>query len=123
MNINLQVYLMGANKSERLYPKPYRDLIAMNLIDVYSTQIDFDDEFETSIMDIFGSDYADGVNVGTYSYLAKKLEESGLIKVMNQINPNEELPSGLNKYVKGFSDATLANGVYLCCMVLCCVIL
>ena len=104
---------MGANKSEKLYPKPYRDIIMMNLLDVYSTQIEFNDEFVSEIMDKFGSDYADCVNVGIYSYLAKKLEESGLIKVMNQIDPNEELPSGLDKYVKGFSDATLANGVYL----------
>ena len=99
---------MGACKSERMYPKHIREAIMTNLMDVYSTMYTFKETFKTRIMDIFGSDYADGVNLGTYSYLAKKLEESGLVKVMLEVGG--ESTSKLISFFKSISPSKKKNG-------------
>ena len=74
-----QVYLMGVCKSERLFPKGVQEVINQHLVEVYSHIITFKEDFKSQLMSIFGGVYADGVNVGIYSHLAKVLETYNLL--------------------------------------------
>ena len=80
--------MMGLNKSLRMFPESVREVITQHLIEIYSniyTFKTFGDEFTSDIgftsciMEVFGGDSEDGVDVGEYSYLAKLLEASDLI--------------------------------------------
>ena len=70
---------MGLNKSLRMFPESVREVITQHLIEMYSniyTFKTFGDEFTSDIgftsciMEVFGGDSEDGVDVGEYSYLA-----------------------------------------------------
>jgi len=74
---------MGLNKSLRMFPKDIREIIAQHLIELYSVVYEFETfsrkGFTTCIMDVFGGNSKDGVDVGEYACLARLLEESGLL--------------------------------------------
>ena len=76
-------YLMGLNKSLRMFPEGIREIIAQHLIELFSNVYKFKTfsrkGFSTCIMDVFGGTSADGVNLGEYSHLARIFEESGLL--------------------------------------------
>ena len=66
-----------------MFPKDIREIIAQHLIELYSVVYEFETfsrkGFTTCIMDVFGGNSKDGVDVGEYSYIARLLEESGLL--------------------------------------------
>ena len=78
-----QVYLMGLCKSLRMFPNGVREVIAKHLVEVYSNVLEFAPGFKTTLMDIFGGPYSEGVELGIYSRLAVLLEKNGLLDIDN----------------------------------------
>ena len=86
-----QIYLMGVCKSERLFPMGIREVMNRHLVEVYSVFITFKKDFSSQLMSIFGSDFAEGVNLGIYSHLAKVLETHNLLDL--DVNPIHSYPA------------------------------
>ena len=70
---------MGLCKSLRMFPREVQDIIAKHLVEVYSNVAEFSVGFVTQLMQVFGGEYSDGVDLGLYSRLAKLLQESDLL--------------------------------------------
>ena len=70
---------MGLCKSLRMFPQEVQDIIAKHLVEVYSNVAEFKETFKTQLMQVFGGEYSDGVDLGVYSRLAKLLQESDLL--------------------------------------------
>ena len=64
-----------------MFPREVQDIIAQHLVEVYSNVAKFKEDFKfrTQLMQVFGGEYSDGVDLGLYSRLAKLLQESDLL--------------------------------------------
>ena len=70
---------MGLCKSLRMFPREVQDIIAKHLVEVYSNVAEFKETFKTQLMQVFGREYSDDVDLGLYSRLAKLHQESDLL--------------------------------------------
>ena len=103
---------MGVCKSP-VYKK-VRHLMAEALVDVYRNVYNFEPNFVSEIMTIFGSDYG-GIDMGMYSHIAKLLEQANLLDLydkvmkMNFSTEADELAFVLGKLrsVPGMSSACI----------------
>jgi len=62
-----------------MFPQEVQDIIAKHLVEVYSNVAEFSEDFVTQLMQVFGGEYSDGVDLGLYSRLSKLLQESDLL--------------------------------------------
>ena len=62
-----------------MFPQEVQDIIAKHLVEVYSNVAEFKETFKTQLMQVFGREYSDGVDLGLYSRLAKLHQESDLL--------------------------------------------
>ena len=66
-----------------MFPNGVREVIAKHLVEVYSNVFEFAPGFKTTLMDVFGGPYSEGVELGIYSRIAVLLEKNGLLVIDN----------------------------------------
>jgi hypothetical protein len=88
--LHAQGWLMNVTKGkEHIYPKALRRLMARHIVEVYSNVYDFDAEFVSQIVEIFGCS-GSSIDLGLYNHMAKEFDDADLLHLDEQFGDDLE---------------------------------